>query len=309
LAGSINVYTVSASPGATSYVWTLPSGWTGSSTTTSISTTAGSNGGDISVKSANGCESTASNKTVTVTPKANQSITFALIPDKTMGNSALALDATASSTLAVIYSTPTPDKILLGTGQASLLKAGRATITASQPGNNAFHAATPVDRSFCINPAQPVISFNIALGILTSSAAVGNTWYLNGVLIPDQTGSTLIATASGTYKAQVVVDGCISVFSTDLVLVVTGLAEQAFIHDVFTVFPNPVHRTATVRWLSGSLEKKQVVVVDALGKVVHAQDYSVDETTIDMENFPDGIYIVKGQNGVGSGMMKIIKTK
>ena len=48
-------YTVNAVPGATSYTWSLPPGWTGSSTTNTITITAGTNGGTISVTANNDC--------------------------------------------------------------------------------------------------------------------------------------------------------------------------------------------------------------------------------------------------------------
>ncbi len=53
--GSTNTYSIAAVSGATSYTWTLPSGWSGSSSSTSISTTAGSTGGTISVRANNAC--------------------------------------------------------------------------------------------------------------------------------------------------------------------------------------------------------------------------------------------------------------
>ncbi|MBK7149738.1 MAG: hypothetical protein IPH78_13210, partial [Bacteroidetes bacterium] len=49
-----NTYSVTAVPNATSYTWTIPGGWTGSSTSNSLSTTSGANGGAISVKANNG---------------------------------------------------------------------------------------------------------------------------------------------------------------------------------------------------------------------------------------------------------------
>lgn len=50
-------YSVPAVPGATSYVWSLPSGWTGTSTTNSITVIPGPSSGTISVSAANGCGS------------------------------------------------------------------------------------------------------------------------------------------------------------------------------------------------------------------------------------------------------------
>jgi PKD-like domain/Metallo-peptidase family M12/Secretion system C-terminal sorting domain len=52
-------YSVAAVSGATSYTWTLPSGWSGTSTTNSITTTSGSAGGNITVKANNACGSSA----------------------------------------------------------------------------------------------------------------------------------------------------------------------------------------------------------------------------------------------------------
>ncbi len=55
--GNTQTYSISAVTGATSYTWTLPPGWSGSSTSTSINATAGSNGGTISVTANNSCGS------------------------------------------------------------------------------------------------------------------------------------------------------------------------------------------------------------------------------------------------------------
>ncbi len=52
---SSQTYSVAAVPGATGYAWTLPSGWTGTSTTNSITVTAGSTSGNVSVAASNTC--------------------------------------------------------------------------------------------------------------------------------------------------------------------------------------------------------------------------------------------------------------
>ena len=53
--GSIITYSVAPVNGATNYTWTVPGGWTGSSTTNSITVTVGANGGNISVTACNAC--------------------------------------------------------------------------------------------------------------------------------------------------------------------------------------------------------------------------------------------------------------
>jgi hypothetical protein len=52
---SAQTFSVNTVTNATSYIWTLPAGWTGNSSNNSISTIAGSNGGTIAVKATNGC--------------------------------------------------------------------------------------------------------------------------------------------------------------------------------------------------------------------------------------------------------------
>lgn len=65
--GASQTYSISPVSGATSYTWTLPGGWSGSSTTTSINTTAGASSGTLSVVAVNACgSSTARTLAVTV---------------------------------------------------------------------------------------------------------------------------------------------------------------------------------------------------------------------------------------------------
>ncbi|WP_118974210.1 T9SS type A sorting domain-containing protein [Taibaiella koreensis] len=69
-AGSTQTYSIPTATGATSYSWTLPAGWTGTSTTNSITVTVGSSNGGITVSPANTCGSsvTPATKAVTSTP-------------------------------------------------------------------------------------------------------------------------------------------------------------------------------------------------------------------------------------------------
>jgi hypothetical protein len=71
-AGSSNTYSVAAVSGATSYTWTLPAGWTGTSTTNTITVTSNNTGGTISVTANSSCGSSSPQTlNVTVTPLPN----------------------------------------------------------------------------------------------------------------------------------------------------------------------------------------------------------------------------------------------
>ncbi|MBY0426386.1 MAG: hypothetical protein K2Q22_12165, partial [Cytophagales bacterium] len=54
---SSNTYSISTVSGALAYQWTIPSGWTGNSTTSSINTLSNSSSGTISVRAVNSCGS------------------------------------------------------------------------------------------------------------------------------------------------------------------------------------------------------------------------------------------------------------
>lgn len=61
------MYSITAVSGATSYLWNLPSGWSGSSTSTAISATVGSSSGSISVTAVGSCGNSTP-QTLAVTP-------------------------------------------------------------------------------------------------------------------------------------------------------------------------------------------------------------------------------------------------
>lgn len=75
--GSTQTYSVAAVTGATSYTWIFPSGWTGTSTTNSITVTVGSNSGSVSVWAGNNCGlSSPASKPLTSTPISTPSATI-----------------------------------------------------------------------------------------------------------------------------------------------------------------------------------------------------------------------------------------
>ncbi|TGE03868.1 cellulose binding domain-containing protein [Hymenobacter fodinae] len=84
--------------------------------------------------------------------KAKQTITFAALPAKLLGDADFALTATASSGLPVTY-TSSDEKVAVISGDAvRMVGAGTATITATQAGNAGFLAAEPVGQSLTVAP-------------------------------------------------------------------------------------------------------------------------------------------------------------
>ena len=104
-----------------------------------------------------------------VTPVA-QAITFAAIPGQTSGTT-LTLNATATSGLAVSYSSSTPGICTVSGSTAILLAGGTCTLTASQAGGANYAAATPVTQSFTVAPAS---TFTISLSTTTITLLPNN---------------------------------------------------------------------------------------------------------------------------------------
>lgn len=250
-----------------------------------ITTITASQPGDASYNAA-----TSVSQTLTVN-KINQTITFADITDKTVGDPSFALTASTTSSLPVSFSTVS-NKITINGAQVSIVSAGRVTIAATQTGNANYNAATPVERSFCIKPAQPTITLsnlNSETPTLTSSAATGNQWYRNDVVIAGATNTVLTATEEGTYKVRAVVDDCMSDFSDEVVLVVTSIEENS---NQISLFPNP-----TADWITVSLNQlngsKQISIVNALGSVKESKDVEGNEATFNVAAYANGVYFVK----------------
>ncbi len=82
--------------------------------------------------------------------KANQSITFEPLSNKTVGDTNFDLEATASSGLPVTYSTTDTDIITITESTITILAAGTATITASQEGDENYNVAEDVVQELVI---------------------------------------------------------------------------------------------------------------------------------------------------------------
>ena len=225
--------------------------------------------------------------------KGDQTISFAALADKTFGDVAFALTASVSSNLLVNYSS-TSDEINISGNQVTLVKAGRATITAAQAGNENYNSANSVAQDFCIKPAKPTIALsngNNETVTLTSSSISGNQWYLNGSVINGAINTTFIATQVGVYKVQVKVDDCMSEFSNDQSFIITGDIEDTT-NTSIEIYPNPVSD-----WLhillgeSGGL--KDVTILEMNGRKTDSQQVSGSEAIFHLAQYSTGIYLVK----------------
>jgi uncharacterized repeat protein (TIGR03803 family) len=238
--------------------------------------------------------------------KAQQSVQFGALSDKNINDASFTVNATSTSGGQFVY-TSASDKISITGNTVSLVKPGRATITATQSGTSNYLAAAPVDQSFCITPARPEVSLSLngsARPVLTSSAPAGNQWYMNGELIPGQSGQTIQLTETGIFKVKVKIDDCESQFSSEVAMVVSG-NESAEARGI-RLYPNPVTDWITVS-LGDSRGKKSVTIYQLNGMSRFRSEYAGSEAKLNVSDYAAGTYFVKVVNQNSTTILKFVK--
>jgi len=91
--------------------------------------------------------------------KADQAITFAPLLIKTYGDTPFTLGASASSTLVVAYASGNPAVATVSGATVTIVGAGTAVITASQPGNGNYNPAPAASQTLTVNKAPATITF------------------------------------------------------------------------------------------------------------------------------------------------------
>ncbi len=146
-------------------------------------------------------------------------------------------------------------------------------------------------------PAQAVVTAAVqpsGIVVLTSSAATGNQWFLNGAPIGGATGITYVvstAAQSGAYTVQVTRGGCAGPVSAPIAIAVTGTAEDAAAA-LLTVSPNPAHGHVVVRAASGLLT---VCLTDLSGREVARATGAGDAAgiTVPLTGVAAGTYLLR----------------
>ncbi len=85
---------------------------------------------------------------------ADQTISFAPLSDRQLGDPAFPVTATASSGLGITFVTLTPPICTVSDNLITLAATGTCTLQATQPGNASFNPATPVVHSFAVKSSQ-----------------------------------------------------------------------------------------------------------------------------------------------------------
>ena len=101
--------------------------------------------------------------------KGTQTITFGVLPEKTVGNVPFTLTATATSGLTISYTSSNPAVATISGSTVTIVGAGTTTITASQGGDGNYDAAGSVARTLTVQAAQASSGkTKVTIGAVTS---------------------------------------------------------------------------------------------------------------------------------------------
>jgi hypothetical protein len=215
--GSLYNFSINAVPGATAYAWTLPSGWSGTVTGTTIQAFAGSNNGQVTVTAYASCaNSTTSTLSVTSATSVNPSVNIATSASALCQGVPITFTATPTNggtnpayiwkknSVVVIGSGSTYTDYGLANGdQISVQMASNAscrtidTVTSNTVTANITPAVVP---GISIN-ATPLVSTckGTVLNFATTTTGGGTTptyqWYDNGIAISGANSTSLSTSA------------------------------------------------------------------------------------------------------------------
>ncbi len=149
---------------------------------------------------------------------------------------------------------------------------------------------------------------------LNASPSTGVTWqwYKDGNAITGATTKQYIATAGGDYTVAVTKLGCIGT-SAATTVIQTGVKEETGIVSdnsfQLSAYPNPVNDVLTVT-ISGTSDNtdSKLEVMNALGQLVVAKEFSSNNIQLSTANWANGIYLVRYKDNTGrTGTLKITK--
>ncbi len=151
--------------------------------------------------------------------------------------------------------------------------------------NRYVYGITNTDFDFCFGT-------NLPLPVLSSESIPSPTsWTL---------GESSIAISITNANGQL---ANVNAYQTDDLCSNIPTETTATTHTNFAIFPNPTLRSATLRTTNTDLLNSPIQLYDALGRLLHITILQSTEQTIDLSEYPAGIYLLR----VGSETAKVIK--
>ncbi len=267
-------YTVPAITNAASYVWTLPSGVTGTSATNSITVNYGTSAvsDSIAVKGSNACGDGASSAiAITVNP------VYSFIENQTICNGD-------------IYNWQGVDYVAAGTYIAS------------------YPTINSCDSIYTLNLTVDSVDIGVTLSGMTitaDSTADSYQWLdcdNNFAPIVGETNQSFTATVNGNYSV-IITNGLCSDTSACIQIVTVGFAPIAT--KGLSIYPNPVSDELIIE-IKGNKKVTDFQILNSKGQMIF-KGKILEKTIVQTNSFSSGVYLIKLENGKTCEFKKVIK--
>jgi ELWxxDGT repeat protein len=232
-----------------------------------------------------------------------QSIVFDEPADLFMDGENQSLSAYATSELPVSFLLSNSNATLTGNNLAPV-SPGSVTIMASQQGNELYEAAESIQYVICVNPGRPTISEeNSEDPQLISSSVEGNQWFRNNEILPGETSQMLSVQEDGNYSVNVTINGCMSLTSEEVAVVITGITPEE--KWKANVYPTIAQDFITVEFQESGNHTIQMISIS--GRVLAEKSTNEQTVVLPLTELSSGIYFIRTSNYTSQQFSKFIK--
>ncbi|MEP7323137.1 MAG: T9SS type A sorting domain-containing protein [Saprospiraceae bacterium] len=288
-ASSSNEYSVPAINGATSYAWTLPIGWTGTSSTNTIIALAGSSGGNITVSANNGCGSSP------VQTIATTVLPFPAQPAAISGNSITCPNSVNDYEVEAVpgaqfYAWVMPPGWTINSTSnfiTTLVNNTGGTITVAA--NNSCGSSPKQSLNVQINLTNKIVTQS---GSTLTAAATGAAYqWINCATkmpIAGQTNQSFVASAIGSYAVIIKQNNCTD--TSSCIAFSTVPNEEILYNPKIIIYPNPSRGKINIEM--DRIENARIEIWNPLGEKIYKTSITSLKSEMDLSNEVKGIYFI-----------------
>lgn len=133
--------------------------------------------------------------------------------------------------------------------------------------------------------------------LTANTAALQFQWKKNGVNIAGATFQTYVAKTAGVYKCKVTNTCGHKTSNANTVTNPCRISNENTLDvlEHLSVYPNPATNSVTIKFPSD--ETGQISIVNLYGQLVFSEMINVEQTQIDVSQFPAGMYVIRWGSG------------